>query len=107
MTDSILPTSPAGFCPQPHRLVGRFPPCVRARQRWRVAPGFPQQAQDNARDAADGRMRAMMDGAAIVRRGIRDFAVRYNAGWLIGKNGYHSPLDARAAWLDTNLRRAA
>ena len=26
---------------------------------------------------------------------------------LIGKNGFHIPLDARAAQLDTNLRRAA
>ena len=42
-----------------------------------------------------------------VRHAIRDFAVRYNAEWLIEKNGYLSPLDARAARLDTNLRRAA
>ena len=31
----------------------------------------------------------------------------YNAERLIEKNGYLSPLDARAAHLDTNLRRAA
>jgi hypothetical protein len=38
---------------------------------------------------------------------VRDFAARYNAEWLIEKNGYLSPLDARAARLDTSLRCAA
>jgi putative transposase len=42
-----------------------------------------------------------------VRHAVRAFAERYNAEWLIEKNGFRSPLDARAAWLDTNLRRAA
>jgi len=34
-------------------------------------------------------------------------AARYNAEWLIENNGYLSPLDARAVWLDTCIRRAA
>lgn len=42
-----------------------------------------------------------------VRDAVPAFAARYNAEWLIEKNGYLSPLDARAARLDTNLRRAA
>jgi transposase InsO family protein len=42
-----------------------------------------------------------------VRHAVRAFAARYNAEWLIEKNGYLSPLDARAAWLDTTFRRAA
>jgi putative transposase len=42
-----------------------------------------------------------------VRNVVRAFAARYNAEWLIEKNGFRSPLDARTAWLDTNLRRAA
>ena len=42
-----------------------------------------------------------------VRDAIRDFAACRNAEWLIEKNGYRSPLDMRAARLDTNLRRAA
>jgi transposase InsO family protein len=42
-----------------------------------------------------------------VREAVRDFAARCNADWLIEKNGYLSPLDARAAHLDTNLSRAA
>jgi transposase InsO family protein len=42
-----------------------------------------------------------------VREAVREFAARYNAEWLIEKNGYLSPLNARAAHLDTNLRSAA
>jgi hypothetical protein len=38
---------------------------------------------------------------------VRDFVTRDNAEWLIEKNGDLSPLDARAARLDTKLRRAA
>ena len=42
-----------------------------------------------------------------VRDAVRAFAARYNAEWLAEKNGYLSPLDARAVWLDTCVRRAA
>jgi hypothetical protein len=42
-----------------------------------------------------------------VRDAARTFAARYNAEWLIEKNGYLRPLDARAVWLDTPIRRAA
>jgi transposase InsO family protein len=42
-----------------------------------------------------------------LREAVRDFVARYNAEWLVEKNGYRSPLDARAARLDTNLRRPA
>jgi putative transposase len=42
-----------------------------------------------------------------VRHAVRAFTARYNAEWLVEKNGYRSPLDARAAWLDMPLRCAA
>jgi transposase InsO family protein len=42
-----------------------------------------------------------------VRDAVRDFVARYNAEWLVEKNGYLSPNDARAARLDANLKRAA
>jgi transposase InsO family protein len=54
--------------------------------------------------AIDGRVFQTIDD---VRDAVRAFAARYNAEWLIGKNGYRSPLDARAARLDTTFRRAA
>ena len=34
----------------------------------------------------------------VVRDAVRDFVARYNAEWLIEKNGLRSPSEARAAW---------
>jgi putative transposase len=51
-----------------------------------------------------GRVFQTIDG---VRDAVRAFVARYNAEWLIEQNGYLSPLAARAARRDTNLRRAA
>jgi putative transposase len=42
-----------------------------------------------------------------VRGAVRAFAARYNAEWLIEKNGYRSPDTARAAWYEETFRRAA
>jgi transposase InsO family protein len=42
-----------------------------------------------------------------VRDAVRELAAVSNAEWLVEKNGYLSPLDARAAHLDTNLGPAA
>jgi 5-methyltetrahydropteroyltriglutamate--homocysteine methyltransferase len=50
----ILPTSLVGSYPQPdwlidrEKLAGRFPPRVRARELWRVAPEWLEQAMDDA-----------------------------------------------------------
>src|SRR5437763_16524900 len=50
----LLPTSLAGSYPQPDwlidrgRLAGRFPPRVRARELWRVAPEYLEEAQRDA-----------------------------------------------------------
>jgi len=50
----ILPTSLVGSYAQPEwlidrkKLAGRFPPRVRARELWRVAPEWLEQAQDDA-----------------------------------------------------------
>src|SRR6478672_3090073 len=50
----LFPTSLVGSYPQPdwlidrERLRHRFPPRVRARELWRVAPEFLAQAQDDA-----------------------------------------------------------
>ena len=54
MTQKLLPTSLVGSYPQPEwlidrkRLAGRFPPRVRARELWRVAPETLDDAQDDA-----------------------------------------------------------
>jgi 5-methyltetrahydropteroyltriglutamate--homocysteine methyltransferase len=52
--DAVLPTTLIGSYPQPDwlidraKLAGRFPPRVRARELWRVAPKWLEQAQDDA-----------------------------------------------------------
>ena len=42
-----------------------------------------------------------------VRTAVREFIARDNAEWLIEKNGYRSPAQMRAAWLEETFRRAA
>jgi 5-methyltetrahydropteroyltriglutamate--homocysteine methyltransferase len=50
----LFPTTLVGSYPQPEwlidrkKLAGRFPPRVRARELWRVAESFLQEAQDDA-----------------------------------------------------------
>jgi 5-methyltetrahydropteroyltriglutamate--homocysteine methyltransferase len=54
MDGKLLPTTVVGSYPQPDWLIdrgnlgGRLPPRVRAREIWRVAPQFLEQAQDDA-----------------------------------------------------------
>src|ERR1700737_5570731 len=54
MADLLLPTSLVGSYGQPEWLIdrkelaGRFPPRVRVKELWRVAPEFLAQAQDDA-----------------------------------------------------------
>jgi 5-methyltetrahydropteroyltriglutamate--homocysteine methyltransferase len=54
MATTLLPTLLVGSYPQPdwlidrQKLAGRFPPRVRARELWRVAPEWLEQAQDDA-----------------------------------------------------------
>jgi 5-methyltetrahydropteroyltriglutamate--homocysteine methyltransferase len=54
MAEKLFPTSLVGSYPQPEwlidraKLAGRFPPRVRAKELWRVAPEFLDQAQDDA-----------------------------------------------------------
>ncbi|MFN6954292.1 MAG: 5-methyltetrahydropteroyltriglutamate--homocysteine methyltransferase [Acetobacteraceae bacterium] len=54
MPSKLLPTSLVGSYPQPDWLIdrknlaGRFPPRVRARELWRPAPDWLEQAQDDA-----------------------------------------------------------
>ncbi len=54
MPEKLLPTTVVGSYPQPDWLIdrvnlrGRLPPRVRAREIWRVAPEFLEQAQNDA-----------------------------------------------------------
>jgi putative transposase len=42
-----------------------------------------------------------------VRGAVRAFVARYNAEWLVQKNGYRSPARMRADWQGETFRRAA
>src|ERR1700687_4809336 len=54
MPQTLLPTMLGGSYAQPdwlidrQKLAGRFPPRVRAKELWRVAPEFLDTAQDDA-----------------------------------------------------------
>ena len=53
MNKLLLPTSLVGSDAQPdwldrQKLADRFPPRIRARELWRVAPEFIEEAQDDA-----------------------------------------------------------
>jgi len=42
-----------------------------------------------------------------VRDAVRSFVARYNAEWLIEKNGFRSPANARAVWNQATRKAAA
>jgi transposase InsO family protein len=83
---------------------------------WGIAPSYAFVAEPQTNGVIERLFRTLKEQAIHgrvfqtideVRDTVRAFAARYNAEWLIEKNGYRSPLDARAARLDTALRRAA
>ena len=105
----LLPTSLVGSYPQPDwlidrgQLAGRFPPRVRARELWRVAPEFLEQAQ---RDATLLAIRAQEDaGLDIITDGeIRreSYSNRFataldgvdidNPGTALDRSGHPNPV---------------
>jgi 5-methyltetrahydropteroyltriglutamate--homocysteine methyltransferase len=105
----LLPTSLVGSYPQPDwlidrgRLADRFPPRVRARELWRVAPEFLEQAQ---RDATLLAIRAQEDaGLDIITDGeIRreSYSNRFatalegvdidNPGTALDRSGHPNPV---------------
>ena len=83
---------------------------------WGMAPSYAFVAEPETNGVIERLFRTLKEQAIHgrifqtideVRDAVRAFTACYNAEWLVEKNGYRSPLDARAAWLDTNLRRAA
>ncbi len=77
-------------------VLGGVGHCARLRRPSRPTPPktnseFPPLAR-TLPQAIHGRVFQTIDE---VRNAVRNFAARYNAAWLIEKNGYLSPLDAR------------
>jgi putative transposase len=83
---------------------------------WGISPSYAFVGEPETNGVIERLFRTLKEQAihgrvfqtiGEVRDAVRAFAARYNAEWLIEKNGYRSPLDARAEWLDANIRRAA
>src|SRR5260370_39398960 len=105
----LLPTSLVGSYPQPDwlidrgRLAGRFPPRVRARELWRVAPEFLQQAQEDAtllaiRAQEDAGLDIITDGEMRRESYSNRFATALdgvdidNPGTALDRSGHPNPV---------------
>ena len=114
--NTILPTTLVGSYPQPDwlidraKLAGRFPPRVRAKELWRVAPEWLEQAQDDAtllaiRDQERAGLDIITDGEMRRESYSNRFATALdgididNPGTALDRSGH---LRSRAAycWLD-------
>jgi transposase InsO family protein len=83
---------------------------------WGMAPSYAFVGEPETNGVIERLFRTLKEQVAHgrifrtideVRDAVRAFVVRYNAEWLIEKNGHRSPNDMRAAWRDQTLRRAA
>ncbi|MBO0802085.1 MAG: hypothetical protein J2P25_03290 [Nocardiopsaceae bacterium] len=105
----LLPTSLVGSYPQPdwlidrERLAGRFPPRVRARELWRVAPEFLDEAQDDAtllaiRAQQDAGLDILTDGEIRRESYSNRFATALdgvdvdNPGTALDRSGHPNPV---------------
>jgi len=83
---------------------------------WGMAPSYAFVGQPETKGVIERLFRTLKEQVVHgrifqtiedVRDAVRAFVVRYNAEWLIEKNGYRSPADMRAAWQEETFRRAA
>src|SRR5881396_2863464 len=105
----LLPTTLVGSYAQPDWLIdretlaGRFPPRVRAKELWRVAPEFLQQAQDDAtllaiRAQEDAGLDIITDGEIRRESYSNRFATALegvdidNPGTALDRSGHPNPV---------------
>ena len=83
---------------------------------WGLAPSYAFVAEPETNGVIERLFRTLKEQAIHgrifrtiddVRQAVRAFVARYNAEWLIEKNGYRSPADMRAAWQEETFGRAA
>ena len=83
---------------------------------WGISPSYAFVGEPETNGVIERLFRTLKEQAVHgrvfqtideVRDAVRAFAARYNAEWLIEKNGHRSPLGMRAAWLEQTFRRAA
>lgn len=109
MPGKLLPTSLVGSYAQPDWLIdrknlaGRFPPRVRARELWRVAPEFLDEAQDDAtllaiRDQERAGLDIITDGEQRRESYSNRFATALegvdidNPGTALDRSGHPNPV---------------
>ncbi|HEY1569918.1 MAG TPA: 5-methyltetrahydropteroyltriglutamate--homocysteine methyltransferase [Pseudonocardiaceae bacterium] len=109
LTPPLLPTSLVGSYAQPDwlidraKLAGRFPPRVRAKELWRVAPEFLAQAQDDAtrlaiRAQEDAGLDIITDGEVRRESYSNHFATALdgvdvdNPGTALDRSGHPNPV---------------
>jgi len=109
MSDVLLPTSLVGSYAQPDWLIdrknlaGRFPPRVRARELWRVAQEFLDEAQDDAtllaiRDQERAGLDIITDGEQRRESYSNRFATALenvdidNPGTALDRSGHPNPV---------------
>ncbi len=107
--NTLLPTSLVGSYAQPDWLIdkanlrGRFPPRVRAREIWRVAPEFLDEAQDDAtliaiRDQENAGLDIITDGEMRRESYSNRFATALegvdidNPGTALDRSGHPNPV---------------
>jgi 5-methyltetrahydropteroyltriglutamate--homocysteine methyltransferase len=107
--DTILPTTLVGSYPQPDwlidraKLAGRFPPRVRAKELWRIAPEWLEQAQDDAtllaiRDQERAGLDIITDGEMRRESYSNRFATALdgvdidNPGTALDRSGHPNPV---------------
>jgi len=105
----LLPTSLVGSYPQPEwlidrkKLAGRFPPRTRARELWRIAPEFLEEAQDDAtllaiRDQERAGLDIITDGEIRRESYSNRFATALegvdidNPGTALDRSGHPNPV---------------
>jgi transposase InsO family protein len=83
---------------------------------WGVAPSYAFVAEPETNGVIERLFRTLKEQAIHgrifqtideVRTAVREFVARYNAEWLVEKNGYRSPAQMRADWHEETFRRAA
>src|SRR3954462_1551996 len=105
----LLPTTLVGSYAQPDwlidrkKLAGRFPPRVRARELWRIAPEFLEEAQDDAtllaiRDQERAGLDVITDGEIRRESYSNRFATALdgvdieNPGTALDRSGHPNPV---------------
>jgi putative transposase len=83
---------------------------------WGMAPSYAFVGEPETNGCMERLFRTLKEQAIHgrifrtiddVRDAVRAFAARYNAEWLIEKNGHRSPDAMRVAWQEETFRRAA